>query len=241
MAGRFCPACGKQVTNEATACIWCGANLQTPAAASFTGMPATNGKAVGSLICGVLFFFFPSAVAAVVLGHISRSEIRRSNGRETGDGMALAGLIMGYLGVSFIPFLIIAAIAIPNVLRAKMAANEASASGSLRAYNAALGAYAEKCASLGYPESLENLGPGTGDCERSDLIEQRLASSNAIKAGYRFRYAHAPADSNGHISHYVISAEPTTPGTTGMLKFETDESGIVQSSRPLPVARSVPR
>ena len=50
-----------------------------------------------------------------------------------GDGMAIAGLVLGYIGFAAIPFiLIIAAIAIPNLLRARMAANEASAVGSLR-------------------------------------------------------------------------------------------------------------
>lgn len=140
---RFCPTCGKQVVHKATSCIWCPANLLTPEAAPFTGQPTTNGKAVGSLVCGILFFFFPTAVAAIVLGPISRSEIRRSNGRETGEGMALGGLIMGYLGVAFIPIiLIIAAIAIPNLLRSAMVANEASAVGSLCVYHTALVTYA---------------------------------------------------------------------------------------------------
>jgi type IV pilus assembly protein PilA len=54
--------------------------------------------------------------------------------------MALTGLLLGYLGIAFIPILIIAAIVIPNLLRSKMAANEASAVGSLRSYQYAKGA-----------------------------------------------------------------------------------------------------
>ena len=41
-----------------------------------------------------------------IMGHISRAEIRRSGGRKTGDGMALAGLVLGYIGLSIIPLLI---------------------------------------------------------------------------------------------------------------------------------------
>ena len=59
-----------------------------------------------------------------------------------GDGMAIAGLVLGYIGFAAIPFiLIIAAIAIPNLLRARMAANEASAVGSLRTINVAALSY----------------------------------------------------------------------------------------------------
>jgi hypothetical protein len=62
--------------------------------------PRTNSMAVGALVCGIgqLFFLFPASVAAVVLGHISRSQIKRTG--EAGDGMALAGLVMGWIGIS---------------------------------------------------------------------------------------------------------------------------------------------
>ena len=87
-----------------------------PPAPSIT--PTTSGLAIVSLLCGILFFIFPSAVAAIIFGHISRSDIRRSGGRKTGAGMALQGLSSGYIGVAIIPvILIIAAIAIPNLLR----------------------------------------------------------------------------------------------------------------------------
>lgn len=86
----------------------------------------TSGKAIASLICGIFFFILPAAIVAVILGHLSCSEIGKSLGRIRGRGLALAGLILGYFGVAFIPFiLIIAAIAIPNLLRARIAANEA--------------------------------------------------------------------------------------------------------------------
>src|SRR5713226_7615525 len=85
----------------------------------------------------------PAAIVAVIMGHLSLSDIQKSAGRLGGKGMAIAGLVLGYLGLSFIPIVIIAAIAIPNLLRAKMAANEASAVASLRTYNTALSRYAE--------------------------------------------------------------------------------------------------
>jgi hypothetical protein len=76
--------------------------------------------------------------------------------------MAVAGLVMGYIGVSILPILIVAAIAIPNLLQSRMAANEASAVGSLRTNNIALVSFAAQCPNQGYPPSLTFLGPGGG-------------------------------------------------------------------------------
>ncbi len=59
--------------------------------------PRTNGLAIAALICGLLSFLCLTSIAAVVLGHIARGQISKSNGTETGDGLALAGLILGYV------------------------------------------------------------------------------------------------------------------------------------------------
>ncbi|OIV39265.1 hypothetical protein BIV57_01540 [Mangrovactinospora gilvigrisea] len=61
----------------------------------------TNSMAVGSLICGLVqpFTFGASAIPAIILGHASKSQIRTSG--EEGDGMATAGLVLGWLGVAF--------------------------------------------------------------------------------------------------------------------------------------------
>ncbi|MDR1823813.1 MAG: DUF4190 domain-containing protein [Bifidobacteriaceae bacterium] len=60
----------------------------------------TNGMAIAAL---VLAFFFPPL--AIVFGHIARGQIRRTG--ESGDGLALAGLIMGYIFTSFLVIYII--------------------------------------------------------------------------------------------------------------------------------------
>jgi hypothetical protein len=59
----------------------------------------TNGAAVGALVCGILEFFTGglTAIPAVILGHTARQQIRRTG--ERGDGMALAGLILGYMAI----------------------------------------------------------------------------------------------------------------------------------------------
>jgi hypothetical protein len=63
-------------------------------------MAPTNGLAVGALVCGLaeIFTFGLAAIPAVILGHIARGQIRQTG--ERGDGMAIAGLVLGYLGIA---------------------------------------------------------------------------------------------------------------------------------------------
>jgi hypothetical protein len=67
----------------------------------------TNGFAIGSLICGFLPFF--GGIPAVVLGHVARGQIRRTG--ERGDGLAVAGLVLGYLWVAVWALVILIGIA----------------------------------------------------------------------------------------------------------------------------------
>ncbi|MBA6419475.1 DUF4190 domain-containing protein [Pseudomonas sp. 5Ae-yellow] len=67
---------------------------QTPA------VPTTSAPAVASLVAGILGLFFFGSIIAIVCGHIARSLIKESNGRLAGDGLALAGLITGYIGIA---------------------------------------------------------------------------------------------------------------------------------------------
>lgn len=62
-------------------------------------VPTQSVLAIVSLIAGILGLFFFGSLVAVICGHIARSNIRASQGTQTGDGMALAGLILGYLGL----------------------------------------------------------------------------------------------------------------------------------------------
>src|SRR5437016_838499 len=131
-----CSKCGQQITEGSSFCNYCGEQLVRPAVQPARVEPSTDGKAIGSLICGILSVTILSLLAgipAIILGHLSRSGIKKSMGRLKGEGMALAGLIMGYVSLAIIPFiLIIAAIAIPSLLRARQAANESAAVASLR-------------------------------------------------------------------------------------------------------------
>jgi hypothetical protein len=61
--------------------------------------PKTSGLAIASLVCGILFLCGLTAIAAVICGHLAKSRIAR-NPNLKGNGLALAGLILGYIGVA---------------------------------------------------------------------------------------------------------------------------------------------
>ena len=65
-------------------------------------VPANNSKATASMVTGIISLFccgFVLGVVAIALGVVARNEISASGGREGGSGMALAGIILGALGV----------------------------------------------------------------------------------------------------------------------------------------------
>src|ERR1700719_303137 len=105
----FCMRCGSSIDDHDQFCRKCGAQVSAPAAPASVmptvpaGPAQTSGKAIASLICGLLFFVPFAFVAAVILGHLGLLEIRKSAGRLKGDGLALAGLVLGYMWVVSIP------------------------------------------------------------------------------------------------------------------------------------------
>jgi hypothetical protein len=70
-------------------------------------VPPTNGLAIGSMVCGfagIVTFGF-AAIPAVILGHIARSQIKQTG--EPGDGMAVTGLVLGYMGILGLLFMVL--------------------------------------------------------------------------------------------------------------------------------------
>jgi prepilin-type N-terminal cleavage/methylation domain-containing protein len=123
--------------------------------------------------------------------------------------------------------LIIAAIAIPNLLRSKMAANEASAVATLRTLNTSAVAYSTTYSN--YPPSLASMGPiasgGTPSSTTADLVDSVLGKDPATKSGYTFVYV----GSGTPTSSYGITATPVNVGSTGQRGFFTNQSGVIRS------------
>ena len=122
--------------------------------------------------------------------------------------------------------LIIAAIAIPNLLRSRMAANEASAVGSIRTVNTSSVTYSTTYPNDGFPASLASLGgatPCTATSTNACLLDAVLASGT--KSGYKFAWT---GDGNTPSVGYTITGTPVTVGTTGQRMFFSDQSGVIR-------------
>jgi hypothetical protein len=215
----FCPICGKDIS---------GSNGIAPVSSPQglpPGQPATSGKAVASLICGLFVFFFPLSAVAVILGHLSLSEIRNSAGRLVGRGLAITGLVLGYAGLAFVPLLILAAIAIPNLLRARIAANESRALSVLRTLNVAEGSYAQPHRETGFTCSLRDL-------HGAELIDDSLAGGH--RYGYTFQIQGCTSDAGGGAhTKYQVFAVPDKDkyNQSGVRVFCSDESSVIRSGR----------
>jgi type IV pilus assembly protein PilA len=125
--------------------------------------------------------------------------------------------------------LIIAAIAIPNLMRSKMSANEAAAVEALRTLNSIAVMYSMTYG--GFPHAISDLGPSSSSQPSSsaaDLIDSVLATG--VKSGYRFAYTVSSVDPSGNVLGYGITASPVTPGQTGQRYFFTDQSGTIRAN-----------
>jgi Domain of unknown function (DUF4190) len=69
--------------------------------------PKTNGLAIAALVCGCAgFILFIPGVLGIIFGFIARSQIKRSNGRQKGDGLAIAGIIVGFAWIALLVVLL---------------------------------------------------------------------------------------------------------------------------------------
>ncbi len=121
--------------------------------------------------------------------------------------------------------LIIAAIAIPNLIKAKMAANEASAVGSVRTVNTGEVNYAASCPAIGFSSSLVELNTGAICAGGTGIIDNVLAAG--AKSGYTFTYAPVKGG-DGLYDTYTSAGTPASIGTTGQRQFCSSQTGVIQ-------------
>ena len=137
---------------------------------------------------------------------------------------------------------IIAAIAVPGLLRARMSANEASAIASLRALHSAQSTYSSSCGQGGYATSLTILASpcnaGTGFIS-PDLnpvavgVTKNAGGTGVLKSGYNIDMAGTggpgPIDGTGKATNndYLVTAVPQTTGATGQRGFNLTASGTI--------------
>ena len=128
--------------------------------------------------------------------------------------------------------LIIAAIAIPNLVHSKMRANEAAAVASVKAIHTAEVLYQSTFPEVGFSGSLPNLGTHGSSCEKptstSACIIMDDALASGLKSGYMFEIV---GDGNKPTVHYTITATPES-SATGRCIISSNESGELHFAAP---------
>jgi type IV pilus assembly protein PilA len=123
--------------------------------------------------------------------------------------------------------LIIAAIAIPSLLKSRMAANEASAAESLRMIDTAETTYSSSCPDIGYSATLVELNTGAICASGKGIIDDVLGGADpAIKSGYKFTYA-ATASGTVNTSFSLVGV-PLSIGLTGQRGFFSDPTNVIR-------------
>jgi type IV pilus assembly protein PilA len=157
--------------------------------------------------------------------------LRSERHAERRKGRATQGFSLIELLIVVAVILIIAAIAIPNFIRSRMRANEASAVSSLRSITTAEISYSTTY-NIGYSGTLAALGGTGSDQNNAGLLDSVLTSG--LKSGYSFTYAATSSDSNGNILTYTVNGDPTLVGTTGDNHYYVDQTSIIRINQTMP-------
>ena len=239
MKSTKCVECGFVGWSDVEHCKACGATLgqrshdlpsPTPVYNSsydeLTGEEGPNkGLATASLVLGIIGFFTVGiigvgAIVGIILAAKALSRIKHDPWQYGGRGMAIAGLVLNIVSlVSVPPTGIIAAIAIPNLLASRRAANEGSAQSSLRTLHAAEATYQAT-------KGAGNFGT-LSELAAEGLIDSRLATGT--KSGYKFTVELTTNEMN--YPGFAVVGVPMTYGgveATGTRSFYVDETGVIR-------------
>src|SRR5262249_50775827 len=130
--------------------------------------------------------------------------------------------------------LIIAAIAIPNLLRSKMSANDSAAASTIRTINTSEVTYSTNYPTQGYAPLLTTLGPGSGACDGTPaggacLIDGVLAAGT--KSGYN--YYMTSTSGAAPYGDYTVTAGPVTWQSTGSANFCSTADAVIRNTKGL--------
>ena len=153
--------------------------------------PPTNGMAIASLVFGILgltVLFGLGSILALVFGYVARGQIKRSNGAEGGRGLAMAGLVLGWIGVALSILMVVLFVV-----------------GAFVAFNSAAGDDIVKEFQVGFAEgTLENVRADDAGCTPIETFPD--AGRSHIRRGA----SHAGYNSDPPTSgpHHALPAEP---------------------------------
>ena len=196
----------------------------------------------------------PAGITLALMQGVPRQGVQTEFGSESSEETSMTKREKGFSLIELLIvvaiILIIAAIAIPNLIRSRMAANEASAVGSVRTINTAAITY-NSSYGHGFPTALTQIGTTSGSalgCDNAELLDEVL--TKGLKSGYTFAVLPGLSDMAsgnpvgctvvGSSDGYGVSAVPTTPGTSGQRGFCSDASGVIRFDATGAVAFTTP-
>jgi type II secretory pathway pseudopilin PulG len=239
-----CPECGFVGWADVERCKKCGViRLADPAGEDQMSSPSyrdyqpayprystegqKKGLAVASLVLGIVGFFTlgvlgVGAVIGTILAIVAMKRAKREPEEYGGGGVAIAGLVTNILCLAtMIPVLLIAAIAIPNLLAARRAANEGSSIATLRSIHSAQATYQATRGNGSYG-TLEQL---TDNAAGEALLSPELA--DGTRNGYRFT-VELNTSRYDNAAGFQVNAVPLEYGKTGNRSFYVDETGVIR-------------
>lgn len=131
--------------------------------------------------------------------------------------------------VLIVVVVLVAGIVVPNLWKSKTQINEGSAVRSLRTIMAAESTYAQSY-DTGFSSALATIGPPPDAMPNASLagyIDSELAAGT--KEGYTFSYTAGPADANGRIQSYALTADPVN-SSTGTVHYFVDQTGTIRQN-----------
>ncbi|ABF40888.1 hypothetical protein Acid345_1887 [Candidatus Koribacter versatilis Ellin345] len=242
----YCPKCGTNNPDVVSSCQKCGYAFfaptppqSVPQPQAFTPPPArpnVPNYLVPSILVTILCCL-PFGIVALIFASQVNGKLAAGNIQGAIEDSRKAKIwVIVSLATGIIPMILIfAAILIPNVLRSRNVANEASAVGSVRTINTAEYTYAHTYPHVGYTCTIQELGSGleagsnvcavpNGRSQRSAcLIDNTL--SGGVKSGYLFTLENCAGDSA--MTHYEVIARPIQQGAGGRT-FCSDQTGIIR-------------
>jgi len=234
MKSTKCVECGFVGWSDAEHCKACGAPLSQRSHDLPPAAPVYNsnynqqegekkGLAIFALTLGIISFLTfgllgVGAITGIILSCIAMSRVKRDPWQYGGRGMAIAGLVLSIVSlVSVVPVGIIAAIAIPNLLASRRAANEGSAMHSLRTISSAEMVYHSTRGNGKYGTLKELAAEG--------LIDSTLATGS--KNGYNFTVELTTDEMN--YPGFAVVGVPIAYRSTGTRSFYIDETTVMRA------------